>query len=339
MEKFKAILKKGFKRYGLDALSAMALGLFASLIIGLILSQLAKIPYLGFLGAYAEVLGAQSPVVGAAIGVAVAWGLKASPLAMFSCAGVGAFGYNLGGPVGCFFAAVVGAELGRLVSGKTKVDIVLVPIVTIVSGGLVGQFIGPGVSALMTGLGNFINVATQMQPIPMGILVSASMGMILTAPISSAALAISLNMSGLAAGAATVGCSTQMIGFAVASYRENKMGGLIAQGLGTPMLQVSNILKNPRIWIAPTLASAILGPLSTTIFAMTNNPAGAGMGTSGLVGQIGTWATMAGTDPAWLLIGKILLLHFILPAILTLLIDWVMRKIGWVKDGDMKLEL
>jgi len=339
MDKVKSVLKKGFKRYGLDALGAMALGLFSSLIIGLILSQLSAIPGLAFLKEFADVVSAKSPVVGSAIGVAVAWGLKVKPLAIFSSAITGAFGYNLGGPVGSFVAAVFGAEFGNLVAGKTRVDIVVIPSVTIIVGGLMGKFVGPVVSAIMTSIGNFINVATTLMPIPMGILVSTTMGMVLTAPISSAALAIALNMSGLAAGAATVGCSTQMIGFAVASYRENKIGGLIAQGLGTSMLQVPNILKKPQIWIPPTLASAILGPLATTIFAMENNPMGAGMGTSGLVGQFGTWAVMISTHSPLILLGKILLLHFILPALLTLLISEFMRKKGWIQYGDMKLDL
>ena len=332
------IIVRFLKRYFIDALSSMALGLFSSLIIGLILSQLGKIPYMGFLAEYAEVLSASSPVVGAAIGVAIAYGLGVCPLAIFSCAAVGAYSYLEGGPVGCYAACVIAAELGNLIGGRTKLDIVLVPIVTIVSGGIVGQFVGPYINQGMVAIGNFINTATQMHPIPMGILVSASMGMILTAPISSAAIAISLDLSGLAAGAATVGCCAQMVGFAVASYRENGVGGLFAQGLGTSMLQVGNIVRNPLIWVAPTLAGAILGPLSTTVFKMTNTAAGAGMGTSGLVGQFGTWAAMSADSDPLLLMGKILVLHFVLPAVLTLAIDTGLRKIGWVKAGDMSLD-
>lgn len=341
MNSIKGVIKKGINRYGLDAFSAMALGLFSSLIIGLILSQLSRIPGLGFIADFTDVLSAQSPVVGAAIGVAIAHGLKAQPLVIYSSAATGAFGYSFmsAGPMGAYIAAVVGAELGRLVAGKTRVDIVLVPSVTILAGGLAGKFVGPYISGFMTWLGHVINTATVLHPIPMGILVSTSMGMILTAPISSAALAISMQMSGLAAGAATVGCSTQMIGFAVASYRENKVGGLIAQGLGTSMLQVPNIIKKPQIWIPPTLASAILGPLSTTILKMQSNPIGAGMGTSGLVGQFALWTTMEGTIPTWLLLTEILMMHFVLPALLTLLISEFMRKKGWIKYGDMELQL
>lgn len=341
MDRVKGYLKKGLKRYGLDAFSAMALGLFSSLIIGLILSQISRIPGLGFIKEFSDILSAQSPIVGAAIGVAVAHGLKAKPLVLFSSAASGAFGYSYmnAGPMGAYIAAVVGAELGNLISGKTKVDIVLVPSVTILTGGLAGKFAGPYISGLMVWLGDVINTATTLHPIPMGIFVSTSMGMILTAPISSAALAISMQLSGLAAGAATVGCSTQMIGFAVASYRENKVGGLIAQGIGTSMLQVPNIIRKPQIWIPPTLASAILGPISTVILKLEGNPIGAGMGTSGLVGQFATWATMEGTMPSWLLLVEILLMHFILPALLTLLFSEIMRKKGWIAYGDMKLEL
>ncbi|MBW9151382.1 PTS transporter subunit IIC [Clostridium estertheticum] len=341
MEKFKLFAKKALRRYFLDALSAMALGLFASLIIGLILSQLSKVPGLAFLKEFTEIISAKSPVVGAAIGVAIAWGLKVTPLAMFSSAATGAFGYMYmgGGPVGAFVAAVVGAEFGNLVFGKTKLDIVIVPIVTILTGSIVGKFVGPFISVFMTDLGSVINSATTLMPIPMGIAVSTLMGLTLTAPISSAAIAISLNMSGLAAGAATVGCSAQMIGFAVASYRENKVSGLVSQGLGTSMLQVPNIIMRPQVWIPPTLAGAILGPLSTTIFAMKNNSIGAGMGTSGLVGQFGTLATMHGSAPTSIIVLKILLLHFIAPAALTLLFSEIMRKKGWIKFGDMKLKL
>ena len=341
MEKFKTLVRKGVNRYLLGALSAMALGLFASLIIGLILSQLAKVPGLAFLKEFTEIISSKSPVVGSAIGVAVAWGLKVTPLAMFSSAATGAFGYMYmgGGPVGAFVAAVVGAELGNLVAGKTKVDIVIVPIVTIVAGSIAGKFVGPYISAFMTYLGVLINSATTLMPIPMGIAVSTLMGLTLSSPISSAAIAISLKMSGLAAGAATVGCSSQMIGFAVSSYRENKVGGLLAQGLGTSKLQLPNIIRHPQVWIPPTLAGAILGPFSTTIFAMKNNSLGAGMGTSGFVGQFGTLAAMQGSEPTSIIIIKIIFLHFIAPAVLTLIFSEIMRNKGWIREGDLKLEL
>ena len=320
-------------RYFIKAMSSMALGLFASLIIGLILSQLAQVSFLAWLQPYADMVASSSPVVGSAIGVAVASGLKAKPLVVFTSAVTGAIGYDLGGPVGAFLAAVVGAELGNLVAGRTPVDIVLVPIVTIVCGGLTGTFVGPPISALMTGLGTLINNATTLAPVPMGIAVSTIMGLCLTAPISSAAIAISLGLEGLAAGAAAVGCAAQMVGFAVASYRENKIGGLVAQGLGT-------ICRRPQILIAPTLASAILGPISTAVFGMVNNAMGAGMGTSGLVGQFGAYSAMtaAGFSPAYTLF-LILLMHVLLPAALSLGISELLRKIGWVRFGDQKLEL
>lgn len=332
-------LKTAFRRYFIDAMSAMALGLFSSLIIGLILSQLSQISLLGWIKPFADMVAASSPVVGAAIGVAIAYGLKAKPLVIFSSAVTGAIGYSLGGPVGAYLAAVVGAEIGGLIAGRTPVDIVLVPIVTITIGGLVGTFVGPSIQAVMTGLGAFINSATELHPIPMGIIISTVMGLALTAPISSAAISISLGLSGIAAGAACVGCATQMVGFAVASYRENKLGGLISQGLGTSMLQFGNIMRRPVIWIPPTIASAILGPVSTAVFKMTNNAMGAGMGTSGLVGQFGAWATMGGERPPVVVIGLIICMHFVLPALLTLGISEFFRKRGWIKQGDMQLVL
>ncbi len=344
----KSAIKKAYRRYLLDAMSAMALGLFSSLIIGLILAQLAKVPGLGFLAQFASVLGASSPVVGAAIGVAIAYGLKSVPLAMFSSAATGALGYQLGGPVAAYLAAVVGAELGTLIAGKTKVDIIAVPIVTIVAGGLIAVWSSPGIVNATQALQRFLEMATTLQPVPMGIIISVIFGLALTAPISSAALAamiftvpegqtMGLGLM-LAAGAATVGCCCQMVGFAVSSYRENKVAGLIAQGLGTSMLQVGNILVHPAILIPPTLASAILGPLATTIFQMKNASASAGMGTSGLVGQFGTWAVMS-AEGAGAVIFKMLLLHIVLPAALSLLFSEFMRKKNWIHEGDMKLNL
>lgn len=331
-------LKSFFKRYFIDAMSAMALGLFSSLIIGLILSQLSKAPFLAFLAPFAEIVSANSPVVGAAIGAAIAWGLGVKPLVVFSCVVTGAFGYSVGGPVGAYLSAVFGAELGRLVSGKTKLDIVITPLITIVAGGFAGQLAGPFVQSMMQGLGSVVNRATELQPFPMGVAVSVLVGLVLTAPISSAALCIMLDLSGLAAGAATVGCCAQMVGFAVASFRENRWGGLLSQGLGTSMLQFGNILRRPQIWLAPTLASAVLGPISTCVFKMQNTAMGAGMGTSGLVGQFGTFAAMGGQVPAPVLFGEIILLHFVLPAALTLLFHGILKKIGWVRLGDMKLQ-
>jgi uncharacterized membrane protein len=269
----------------------------------------------------------------------------APPLAIFASAIVGAIGAGtfvfeasllskviIGEPVGALLAALVGAEVGKRIAGKTKVDIILIPLIVIVTGAITGLFLSPVVAALMNAIGALINHLTTLYPIPMGIMVAVVVGMVLTLPISSAAICISLGISGLAAGAATVGCCAQMIGFACSGYKENKIGGLISQGLGTSMIQMPNIVKNWRIWVPPTLTAAILGPLATTIFQMKNNAPGAGMGTSGLVGQINTIAVM-GIESWW----KIGLLHFLLPAILSLLISQFMRKKEWIKDGDYVL--
>ncbi|MDD4146735.1 MAG: PTS sugar transporter subunit IIC [Clostridia bacterium] len=320
------------KRYGIDALGAMALGLFASLIVGLILKVMGEklgFPFLVECGLQAMAM------MGPAIGVAVAYGLQAPPLVLFASTITGMAGAKLGGPAGCFVAVVIGAEFGKLVSKETKVDIIVTPMVTIITGVATAIFVGPGINSFMVALGDLIMKATEMRPIPMGILVSLLMGLALTAPISSAALAIMLNLSGLAAGAATVGCSAQMIGFAVASYRENGWGGLVSQGLGTSMLQIPNIVKNPLIWIPPTITSIILGPFATTILKMENVPAGAGMGTSGLVGQFGTIEAMGASADVFIKMG---LLQILLPAVITLLIAEFMRKKGWIKFGDMKLD-
>lgn len=331
-------MKKIFQRYFIDAMSAMAMGLFASLVIGVVLSQFAKLSFLAWLEPFVAMVDVTSPVVGAAIGVAVAYGLKSKGLVLFSSAAAGAVGYSMGGPVGAYLSAVVSAELGTLVQGKTPVDIVLVPSVCLISGGLAGTLVGPYISQAMAWLGSVVNQATQLMPVPMGVAVSAIMGILLTAPVSSAAISISLGLSGIAAGAAAVGCSTQMVGFAVASYRENKLGGLLSQGLGTSMLQMGNILRKPVIWLPPTLASAILGPISTAVLGMTNTAVGAGMGTSGLVGQFAAWGVMTQTQAPALVLAQILVMHFAAPAALTLLFSELLRKWGWIRPGDMKLQ-
>ncbi len=331
------LLTRFFKRYFIDAMSAMAMGLFSSLIIGLILSQLAKLPGLSFIAPLTEVLAASSPVVGAAIGVAIAWGLKCDGMVVFSCAGAGAVGYAYGGPVGAFIGAVIGAEFGQLVSKKTPVDIVVTPIVTIVAGGFFGHLVGPSIQSAMDWLGQVVNAATVLSPLPMGIAVGVIVGMVLTLPISSAALCIMLGLSGLAAGAATAGCAAQMVGFAVVSFRDNGVSGLISQGIGTSMLQVPNIMRRPQIWIAPTVASAVCGALSAAVFGMTNVAAGAGMGTSGLVGEITMYGDMAASIGGLKVILLMLLVHVAVPAAVAFAVDQLMRKIGWVREGDMKL--
>ena len=333
----KIMIKKYLKRYFVDAMSFMALGLFSSLIVGLIISQLAKIPHLDILASFSGVLSASSPVVGGAIGAAIAYGLKSKPLVVFSCIAVGAFGYELGGPVGAYVSAVVANEIASLVAGKTKIDIVVTPIVCIVTGGFVSTFVGPYLSEFMSGFGEVINKATQLHPFPMGITVSVLMGLALTAPISSAAIAIMLGLDGIAAGAAAVGCCAQMIGFAVTSFKANGIGGLISQGVGTSMLQFANIMKHPQILIAPTLAGAILGPISTCVFRMTNIPTGAGMGTSGLVGQFGAYSAMSDSFGNTQTIILIAVMHVIAPAILSLIIHFALKKLGIVKDEYLRL--
>ena len=244
-----------------------------------------------------------------------------------------------GEPLGAFIAAYVAIEVGHLVSGKTKVDILVTPFCGILSGSAIGLFFGPPISAFMVWLGSLINWGTVQQPFLMGIIVSVLMGIILTLPISSAALGIILDLNGLAAGAAVVGCCCNMVGFAVASYRENKIGGLLAQGLGTSMLQISNIVRKPVIWLPAIIASAILGPVSTMVFGMTSNATGSGMGSAGLVGQIMTFQTMSATLPTGVVLFQIILMHFVLPAIIAFAVSEFMRKKGIIKDGDMKLDI
>lgn len=351
-------LKKTLDRIFIDGLSAMAQGLFATLIIGTIIQQIGTLLG-GTVGDMIFVIGkVAASLTGAGIGAAVAYRFRESPLVVVSAgtAGmVGAFASKLlagallvdgamvyagpGEPLGAFIAAYVGIFFGHLVSGKTKVDILITPIVCIGTGSVVGLILGPPISGFMAWLGALINWGTEQQPFLMGIVVSVLMGMILTLPISSAALGIILNLSGLAAGAATVGCCCNMVGFAVASYRENKVGGLLAQGIGTSMLQVPNIVKKPIIWLPVILSSAILGPVGTLGLHMTSNATGSGMGTAGLVGQIMTWQTMIQTESPAVVLIKILVIQIILPAVVTLGISEFMRKKDWIKFGDMQLDL
>lgn len=351
-------LKKLLNRIFIDGLTGMAQGLFATLIVGTIIQQIGTLIG-GNIGDMVFLLGkVAAAFTGAGIGVGVAYRFKESPLVVISAAiagMIGAFASKLlagavlvegaivlagpGEPLGAFLAAYIGIEVGHLVSGKTKVDILVTPIVTIGAGSVVGLILGPPISNFMSALGELINWGTEQQPFLMGIIVSVLMGMILTLPISSAALGVILNLSGLAAGAATVGCCCNMVGFAVASYRENKIGGLVAQGIGTSMLQVPNIVRKPIIWLPAILSSAILGPVGTMALNMTNNATGSGMGTAGLVGQIMTWQTMITTEAPSVVLFKIVLIQIVLPAVVTLLISEFMRKKNWIKFGDMKLEL
>lgn len=314
----------------------MAMGLFCSLILGLIIKQISLIPGLDFLYDIATLLQS-APVVGASIGLAIALGLKRANLVTISAVAVGALGYQFGGPVGAYLASIIGVEAGSLVSKRTPVDIIITPLVAVVAGGLFAKYCCAPINEWVMSLGEVINRATMLNPFIMGVVVSVSVGCILTLPISSAALCISIGIGGLAAGAATAGCCAQMIGFAVISYKDNGIGGLISQGLGTSMLQVGNIARKPVIWLAPTLTSAILGPVSTMWLKMTNNAAGAGMGTAGLVGPLGCWDTMSAAADHGILIIKIIGLYFVAPAILSLFFHFITKRMGWVKDGDMKL--
>ncbi len=319
--------------YLIDALGAMAFGLFASLLIGTIFATLGDKTQIQ---AFIVIADYAKSATGAALGVAIAYALKAPQLVLFSAATVGIAGNALGGPVGALVATIVATELGKIVSKETRVDILVTPGVTIISGVLIAQFVGPGVAAFMDAFGMMVKTATEMQPFFMGILVSALIGIALTLPISSAAISIALPLDGLAGGAATAGCCAQMVGFAVLSFRENGVGGLLAQGLGTSMLQMGNIVKNPKIWIPPTLASMVTGPIATVVFQMTNIHTASGMGTCGLVGPIGVYTSMGGGANMWL---AILLVCFVLPAVLTWIFGEVCRKLGWIKDGDLKLDL
>lgn len=323
------------QRYLIDAFGHMALGLFASLLIGTIFSTAAeRVPGLSGLSLMADYAKSAS---GPAMAIAIAYALKAPPLVLFSCAAVGAAGNALGGPVGCLIAACIGAECGKLVSKETPVDILLAPAVTIITGVLAARLAGPPVNKFMTAFGGLIIYSTELRPFFMGILVSALVGIALTLPISSAAICISLGLSGLAAGASTAGCCAQMVGFAVMSFGENGWGGLVSQGLGTSMLQFPNIIKNPFIWIPPTLASVITGPFATIVFKLENIPVGAGMGTSGLVGPLGVITAMPGGGVRmWL---GILLVCFVLPVVFTLIFSRALRKLGLIKPGDLSLNM
>ncbi len=380
-------VKKYAKRYFIDAMGAMALGLFASLLIGTIFGTIGDV--------VDRIIGAETPsnfaiicntiagyakgATGMAIGVAIALKLGADPLVIFSCAAVGAMGNGIGaiinggaikawalipaiapegvfysaGPAGAFFAVIIAAEVGMLVSKKTKVDILVTPIVTLVAGFAACWLLCPIVSYVMYYLGVFIATATTLQPLLMGIVVSVVVGVILTLPISSAAICAMIFSESaymvaladgtaegflLAGGAAVAGCCAQMVGFAVASFKENGWGGIVSQGLGTSMLQMGNICKNPRIWIAPTLAAAITGPISTMVFKLQCSGVAAGMGTCGMVGPIGVIDSMIGTtdSPAMMWIG-LAVVCIILPAILSLGFSELFYKIKWIKPGDMKL--
>lgn len=323
-----------FKTYFIDAMGAMAYGLFASLLVGTILNTIGQEFNIEFLSK--TLWPIVQAATGPAIAVSIAYSLNAPDLVLFSSAVVGVAGYQLGGPIGVFISTIFAVEFGKLISKETKIDIVLTPVVTVLVGAIIATFIGPYIQAMMVAIGNAIMAATKQQPLIMGIIVSVAMGMILTLPISSAAICIMLGLSGLAGGAATVGCCANMIGFAVISYKDNGFEGLLAQGIGTSMLQMPNIIRKPIIWLPSIIASAILGPISTIIFKMENTPLGSGMGTCGFVGQIGTINAMESISKGTVVL-NMTLLHFILPAIISYVVYLILKNKGIIKDGDMKL--
>ena len=349
--KVKAFLKKknieiSAKRYFIDAMGAMANGLFASLLIGTIISTLGQelgVQVLIDIGTFAK------GVSGPAMAVAIAFALQAPPLVLFSMLAVGSSANALGGaggPLAVLVIAIVATELGKLVSKETKIDILVTPLVSICSGVLLSMGLAPIIGKAASAVGTLIMWATELHPFMMGILVSVIVGIALTLPISSAAICAALSLTGLAGGAAVAGCCAQMVGFAVMSFKENKVGGLVSQGIGTSMLQMGNIVKNPKIWIPPILTSAITGPIATCIFKLQMNgeAISSGMGTCGLVGQIGVYtgwvndiaagAKTAITEMDWL---GLVLISFVLPAVLTWIFGQICRKIGWIKEGDLKL--
>ncbi len=402
MEKIRGFLKRknvvfSAKRYFIDGMSAMAQGLFCTLLVGTILNTIGQQFHIGFLNAMIVTIGKVttndpaavalpdflkyvfsgtitqvtgpnevsigytigglcSAMVGPAMAVAIGSALQAPPMVLFSLIGVG-FATNAmggaGGPLAVFFVAIIAAEIGKLVSKETKIDILVTPIVTTLAGIGIAALIAAPIGAAANAVGRFIMWATELQPFLMGILVSVAVGMALTLPISSAAICAALGLTGLAGGAAVAGCCAQMVGFAVMSFRENRWGGLAAQGIGTSMLQMPNILRNPRTWIPPTLASAITGPIATCLFRLQMNgaPVSSGMGTCGLVGQIGVWTGWTNPSEAALAHGAaaisptamdwigLVLISFVLPAVLTWLIALPLRKLGWIKDGDLDLHL
>lgn len=368
MQKLRAFLKRkdivfSAKRYFIDAMGAMAQGLFCTLLVGTILNTIGQQFHIGFLNAVIVTIGTGdgavhytigglcSAMVGPGMAVAIARALNAPPLVLFSLIPVG-FATNYmggaGGPLAVLFVAIVAAEIGKAVSKETKIDILVTPIVTVLVGVGFAALIAAPVGRAASAVGQAIMWATELQPFFMGIIVSVVIGVALTLPISSAAICAALGLTGLAGGAAVAGCCAQMVGFAVMSFPENRWGGLAAQGLGTSMLQMGNIVRNPRVWIPPTLASAITGPVATCLFRLEMNgaPVSSGMGTCGLVGQIGVYtgwvsdvasgAKAAITGMDWL---GLVLISFVLPAVLTWLIAIPLRKWGWIKDGDLKLDL
>ena len=340
------------KRYGIDALGAMAQGLFCSLLIGTIIKTLGQqlgLTFLTDMGGFASAMSAP------AMAIAIGYALQAPPLVLFSLAAVGQAANSMGGaggPLAVLFIAILAAEIGKAVSKETRIDILATPAVTIFVGVVLAYLIAPPIGSLADAFGTLINQTTMLQPFWMGIAVSVLVGIALTLPISSAAICHTLSLVGLAGGAAVAGCCAQMVGFAVMSFRETRWGGLVSQGIGTSMLQMGNIVKNPRIWIPPTLASAITGPIATCLFRleMNGDPINSGMGTCGLCGQLGVWTGwLAPSEAAVTKVGAaavsptafhwigLVLICFVLPAVLSVIFCEICRKAGWIKEGDLTL--
>ena len=356
MSKVGAFLKRkdieiSLKRYGIDALGAMAQGLFCSLLIGTILNTIGSQTGMEI---FSTVGGYASPMSGPAMAVAIGWALKCPPLVLFSLATVGWASNDLGGaggPLAVLVVAIIAAEFGKAVSKETPIDILVTPLVTIFVGVALAAVVAPPIGTAANYVGELIRMATELQPFLMGIVVSALVGIALTLPISSAAICAVLQLTGLAGGAAVAGCCANMVGFAVMSFRENRWGGLVSQGLGTSMLQMGNIVRNPKIWIPAIVTSMITGPIATCIFKLEMNgaPINSGMGTCGLCGPIGVWTGWlnpsaealangaAAIDPTWFDYLGLILVCFVLPAVICWALGLLCRKIGWIKEGDLKL--
>ena len=350
-EKFFSKVKRVLSYVFIDGMSGMAIGLFATLIIGTIIENIGKL-FGGDFGNYIKIAGQFAKfTMGAGIALGMGYKLKKAPLVSVSAGVVGMLASfvskinvgisftSVGEPLGAFISAFVALEVGSLVSGKTKIDVIVTPLTCIFLGALIAFLIGTPISQLMSFLSGVIRTAGEQQPFLMGVLVAVLMGVFLTLPISSAAIGVTLGLDGIVAGAAVVGCCCQMVGYAVLSFRENKWGGLIAQGLGTSMLQMPNLVKKPILWLPPIIASAVLGPISSCVLQMTSSAVGSGMGTAGLVGVIETFATMSLTQEWWLVLIQILAIDILAPALICFAIGEIMRKIGWIQYGDLKLQL
>jgi len=351
-------MKKILNRIFIEAMGGMTFGLFATLVIGTIIKQIGSYLPESISPLVITVGSIATGLLGAGIGAGVALKLKAPVLVLISAMVVGLIGgfspsilsgaiiqegalhlVGPGEPLGAFIGSYVAIELGLKISGKTKLDVVLTPLLCIGIGALVGLLVGPPISTVMLEIGHFINWATVQQPLIMGVIIAVVMGLIITGPLSSAAIAIVLQMGGLAAGAATIGCAAHMVGFAVSSFKENGLGGLVAQGIGTSMLQLPNVMKKPIVALPVVLTGAILAPIGIIFFNFANNPTGAGMGTAGLVGPLMAFQTMTETMSAPIVIAKIIVFLFIAPALLSWLITEIMRKKGLINDGDLKIDI